>query len=330
MRAKALAWTSMLYYFTTNYEYQESFIATSLAMSRELGYVEGEALSNLFKSVFDLMTGDYDDGLRVCERCLALFTQASNKWGQLQAFIHLGELHMAKENYDEAQVDFQKSLVLSRDIGDIDGISFSLFELGNMALIRGDFKQAKAYYQESIPLARAIKNFTSLSWIHVNMSYSALKMGEFELGKVLLEKTSGLLRELGDWPNLAFVLNRLGRLACLQSEYDQAREYYLQSLVVISNNYKDKVAIWSITGLAELYALRGNPRKAARLLACAWNLPDSRVYIYHMLFSDMPHELKQIEETIRSNLDDPTFKAEQELGRQMSLADAIQYAQEGI
>jgi tetratricopeptide (TPR) repeat protein len=221
-------------------------------------------------------------------------------------------------------------LVLSRDIGDIDGISFSLFELGNMALIRGDFKQAKANYQESIPLARSIKNLLSLSWMHVNMSYSALKMGEFELGKVLLEKTSGLLRELGDWPNLAFVLNRLGRLACLQSEYDQAREYYLQSLVVISNNYKDKVAIWSITGLAELYALRGNPRKAARLLACAWNLPDSRVYIYHMLFSDMPHELKQIEETIRSNLDDPTFKAEQELGRQMSLADAIQYAQEGI
>ena len=330
IRAKALAWTSCLYYLTSTYEIQESFIATSLAMSRELGYVEGEALSNLFKSVFDLMTCDYDDGLRVCERCLALFTQAANKWGQVQAFIHLGDVHMAIENYDEAQVDFQKSLVLSRDIGDIDGISFSLFELGNMALIRGDFKQAKANYQESIPLARSIKNLLSLSWMHVNMSYSALKMGEFELGKVLLEKTSGLLRELGDWPNLAFVLNRLGRLACLQSEYDQAREYYLQSLVVISNNYKDKVAIWSITGLAELYALRGNPRKAARLLACAWNLPDSRVYIYHMLFSDMPHELKQIEETIRSNLDDPTFQAEQELGRQMSLADAIQYAQEGI
>lgn len=329
IRAKALAWTSMLYYFTAYYEIQESYIATSLAMSRELGYVEGEALSNLFKAVLDLMRNDYDDGLWDCERCLALFTQVANKWGQLQALIRLGDVHLAKENYDEAQVDFQKSLVLSRDIGDIDGISFSLFELGNIAFIRADFKQAKAYYQESIPLARALKNMTSLSWMHVHLSYTTIKMGEFALGKVLLEKTSGLLRELGDWANLAFVLNRLGRLACLQSEYDRAREYYLQSLAVISNS-RDKLAIWSITGLAEVYVLGGNPRKAANLLASAWNLADTRQYIYHMLFSDMPDELKQIEQTIRSYLDDPTFQAEQELGRQMSLADAIQYAQEGI
>jgi hypothetical protein len=85
----------------------------------------------------------------------------------------------------------------------------------------------------------------------------------------------------------------------------------------------------SIAGLAELNALSGQPHKAARLLAAVQDLTEVYGYIWQYLLSDWQRELGQIQDTIRAQLAESIFQVEQELGRQMSLGDAVAYALEG-
>jgi hypothetical protein len=128
---------------------------------------------------------------------------------------------------------------------------------------------------------------------------------------------------------MAGVLTRLGRLARLQGEFDQATQFYSETLKLAWENDELRPVVRSIAGLAELNALSGQPHKAARLLAAVQDLPEIQGYFWQFLFSDWQRELGQILDTIRSRLDESTFQAEQEAGRQMSLGDAVAYALEG-
>jgi len=74
--------------------------------------------------------------------------------------------------------------------------------------------------------------------------------------------------------------------------------------------------------LGELAALNNQPKKAAHLLGAAEAIPELAVGLY-------PHErleLEQMSGTIRTQLNENEFMVEQEVGRQMSLDEAVAYA----
>jgi len=77
-----------------------------------------------------------------------------------------------------------------------------------------------------------------------------------------------------------------------------------------------------LAGMAELAALRDQPQKAARLLGAAEAIPELTID----LWPNERRELEQISGTVRARLDEKNFKAEQEVGHQMTLEQAIEYA----
>ena len=79
---------------------------------------------------------------------------------------------------------------------------------------------------------------------------------------------------------------------------------------------------WCLAGLAELAALTNQPKKAARLLGAAEAIPERQIG----LWPQERIELEQISGTIRTQLDETDFKVEQEIGRQLSLEEAVAYA----
>jgi hypothetical protein len=74
--------------------------------------------------------------------------------------------------------------------------------------------------------------------------------------------------------------------------------------------------------LAELAALRHQPQKAARLLGTAETIPELTI----LLWPNERLELEQMSGTIRAQLDEVDFQAEQATGRKMTLNEAIEYA----
>jgi tetratricopeptide (TPR) repeat protein len=328
--AKALNWAAWLIGFAHYDERAITLATTSLTLSNELGYLEGQGFSNLTLANQLFHFGDYDQALLPAEAGLAQLEQIGIPWSIRHALGMVGYIRRAQGDYERAHTLFQKSLSLSRSIGDIDGISWSLYLLGNLAALRGNFEQAMAYYQESLPLAREVRNKPLISWIRAFMGDTVIHLGDSEQGIALLEESAVLMQELGDYPFMAGVLSRLGRLARLQGEYDQATKYYSESLKLAWKNAGLDTVARGIAGLAELNALSGQPHKAARLLAAVQDLTEVYGYIWQYVLSDWQRELGQILDTVRARLAEPAFQAEQELGRQMSLEDAVALALEGV
>jgi hypothetical protein len=67
--------------------------------------------------------GDYEQALPLAEAGLALYEQTDNQWGIRNALGIVGYI-TGSGNYDTRTLS--KSLRLSREIGDIDGMSWSL------------------------------------------------------------------------------------------------------------------------------------------------------------------------------------------------------------
>jgi non-specific serine/threonine protein kinase len=272
--ARALNWAAWLVGFAHYDERSIALATTSLALSNELGYLEGQGFSNLTLANQLFHYGDYDQALLPAEAGLAQLEQIGIPWSIRHALGMVGYIKLAQGNYTRAHTLIQKSQSLSRVIGDTDGFSWSLYLLGNLASLRGDFEQAMAYYQESLPLAQEVRNRPLISWIRAFMGETEIHLGNSEQGTALLEESAVLMQELGDYPFLAGVLSRLGRLARLQGEYNQATKYYSESLKLVWKNAGLDTVARSIAGLAELNALGGQPHKAARLLAAVQDLTE--------------------------------------------------------
>ena len=322
LHARALACASFVALIADNLEQLAALADAGMTMSREVGDVESLALSLALSAVVPYWHGDYDRALPLVEESLALFEKAVIPWGKREAVGRVGYIMEATGNHERARAIYQESLELSREIGDIDGVGWSLFQLGNLALTQGHYDQALVYYEESLCVEREVNNKTVVAWTISQMGDVAILQGHYTQAKALLEESLVLERELGNYRRLAAALNRQGRVAQLEGEYEPAARLYTESLRLAQKNGKHQAIAWSLAGLAELAALRNQPQKAARLWGAANAVPD----LYIDLWSHERLELEQIANTIRAGLDEATFKMEQEVGRQMTLDEAIAYA----
>ena len=146
--------------------------------------------------------------------------------------------------------------------------------------------------------------------------------GYYSQARAFFKESIVLNREMGDYLRLAFALNRLGRVDHLLGEYQQVARLYTESLQLARKHDVRQMIAWCLADLAELAALRNQSKKAARLWGAAEAIPELTI----LLWPNERLELEQIADTIRAGLDEPTFKTEQEAGRQMMLDEAIAYA----
>jgi hypothetical protein len=127
-----------------------------------------------------------------------------------------------------------------------------------------------------------------------------------------------------DDQDILFSINRLGRVARLENDYEHARQYYIDGLR-LAHQYNSRQSLaWCLAEFAELAAINNQSEKATCLLGVAEAIPE----LYSNLFPHERLELEQISGTIRNSLDDESFKTAYETGRQMSADEIITYALE--
>jgi predicted ATPase/DNA-binding SARP family transcriptional activator len=325
LHARALARASWMAMAAFNEERMAALAAAGATMSREVGDVEGLAFSLIIAAIVPHWHGDNDRALLLAEESLALF-EAAGIQGKHRVLSAVGLITQAQGNYERAHTAYQASLALCRESGDINFGNFLLLLLGNLTFKQGHYEQAMTYYVESLASARAVKNTNMIAWNYEGMGNLDILLGQYGPAQALLEESKGLLQEVGDHWRLAFTLRRLGRVARLQGRYDQAARFYTESLHLARKSDWHQTLAWCLASLAELAALRDQLQKAARLWGAANGIPE--LYIDFGLTERL--ELEQMSGTIRAQLDEATFTAEQTAGRQMTLAEAIVYALEDV
>jgi tetratricopeptide (TPR) repeat protein len=201
-------------------------------------------------------------------------------------------------------------------------IGARLCSLGNLSFEENDYEQALNYYQEGLPITREVKNKAMTARFLQRMGEAYIELGQYDRAQALMVESIGIEQNLANPRLPGFAFEQLGRVARLQGDFEQARSYFLEGLLLAQKYVSRAVLAWCLLELAELAALKDQPKRAVRLFGAAQSIPE----LYLDLYSYERIELERKSTFIHSQLNDTDFQVEYNTGHQMSPENAVAYA----
>jgi predicted ATPase len=148
------------------------------------------------------------------------------------ALLGAGTLAWSQGDYIEAQLFYEESLALGRELGDKRSISGPLGWLGVLAHEQGDYEQARSLHEESLVIYRELGDEAGIANRLRDLGVLAHDQGEYERSTTLLEEALTIFRKYDDKMGLGITLRNLGLLNCEKKDFQRAHRLMEESLAV--------------------------------------------------------------------------------------------------
>jgi tetratricopeptide (TPR) repeat protein len=142
VRAKALYGSGLLAVTQGEYGRAVTLHEQALALSREVGDLQGVARGLTFQGVAAELQGDSQRAAALLEEGLARFRELDDEWNIALALRNLGRVALRQGDHQRATALNEESLVLSRELGDKWALAWSLHDLGHVLHSQGDTVRA--------------------------------------------------------------------------------------------------------------------------------------------------------------------------------------------
>jgi predicted ATPase len=249
------------------------------------------------------------DGLAPVTRAKALFEAGYLAWRQL--------------DFGAAELQFERSLALSRELEDAPGIARALNGLAAMANQQGDVTRAESLYREAADRWRELGHKRGTALVANNLGGMAAKRGEYARAEALFEESLALAREAEDLALVGVVLHNLGNVAYNQGNHRRARTLLWQGLEISREARYVQLAVDCLELLAEVASRAGEWERAAYLFGAA----EARfAAIGTHLEPAAREEYESALAAARAQLDEGAWQRAYREGAAMSLEEAIDYA----
>ncbi len=202
---------------------------------------------------------------------------------EAKALYGLGRVALVQGDYDQAIPALEASARLFGELGEAEGLVFSLADLGFIATAQGRQEDARLFAEESLAEAKAAGNETTMAAALHSLACTKLDAEEYGEARALFEQSLALRRKLGDKRNMANSLCYLGSVALLEGDYDGATELLDESLA-LGRELGNLLIVSAALANESLVALAaGHAERAAALgiegLALSHELGDKRTTV---------------------------------------------------
>jgi predicted ATPase len=240
-----------------------------------------------------------------------------------KAYSGIGNLSRMQGDLEAAELFFQESLRLAREIDDKYLISRSLGGLGIVRFQQGDLIQAKALTEEALAIARELNDGIQISNKLNSLGEIARLQEDYETARKFYEEALTIAKKESAKTAISISTLNLASVACFQGDYNAALSYALEGLK-ISEELGDKILTGNALEIfAALAAAAGEMEKAARLFGAAQAIYDAIGYKSEkadQIFFD------RYTEEARAAMDDEALEAAFGEGKAMRLKKAIALA----
>jgi predicted ATPase/class 3 adenylate cyclase/tetratricopeptide (TPR) repeat protein len=215
---------------------------------------------------FWIVHGHLSEGRNFLERAL-VESKGVPESVQVKAFVTAANLANHQSDNDRTEALAQKSRALYQELGDTQGIAFSLRLLAGVAGRRGTLPAARMLNEEALALFREVGDKEGAAWSLHNMGLLAAALGDYAEARALLEESLAFHREVGNKAGMAHALWALASaLFDFQGSPSTIRALLEESLA-LSGEVGDKEASGSFFSLSGKLALsQGDIATARRLL----------------------------------------------------------------
>jgi predicted ATPase/class 3 adenylate cyclase len=202
---------------------------------------------------------------------------------EARALYGLGRVALAQGDYEQAIPALELSARLFRELGEAEGLVFSLADLGFIATAQGRHEDAERFADASLAEAKAAGNERTIAAALHSLACTRLDADEYGEARTLFEESLALRRKLGDKRNMANSLCYLGSVALLEGDYDGATALLDESLA-LGRELGNLLIVSAALANESLVALAaGEPGRAAALcnegLALSHELGDKRTTV---------------------------------------------------
>jgi tetratricopeptide (TPR) repeat protein len=134
----------------------------------------------------------------------------------------LAHVARAQDDDERALALAGEGLTIKREIGDVEGIAWSLSNLGGIALDGNDLGRAQERFDEALDLFRRLGNRSGVASTLCNLGAIATRQGDGSRGRPLLRESLAMFADLDDPGGIACVFDEVARLRVLDGRIEQA------------------------------------------------------------------------------------------------------------
>ena len=135
---------------------------------------------------------------------------------------NLGTIYHIWQDYPQADMYYQQSLEICKEIGDQDGIALALNNLGELATMQGDYLAAIRYSENALQIAEELQeNWTIVVCLN-SLGEIYCAMGDLEKSKDYLWRAIRQALEIQGMDLVARVSVNAGRVLQLQGDQPAA------------------------------------------------------------------------------------------------------------
>jgi predicted ATPase/transcriptional regulator with XRE-family HTH domain len=292
------------------------------------GMAEGEATPVAGKALsaagrLALYPGDFQAARVSFEKSLAISRLLGNKPGIANALNNLGVVAQAQGENETARAAFAEALAIRRELGDKAGIANSLNSLGTLAVTMSDYASAVALTEEGLQIRRELGHKYGIMLSLANLGDARRLEGNYEAASELLEECLSMSQEAGNKPMIANALHTLGHVAQRCEDWARAAQFFSDSLKVYQELSEKPGIAECLAGLAELAAQKGEPERAARLFGAVDSILQDTGF--HLSLLDRTEYERGIA-AARAQISEEAWNSEWQHGSAMELEDVIAFA----
>jgi DNA-binding CsgD family transcriptional regulator len=242
--------------------------------------------------------------------------------------IHLGD-------FAQARIDWEQSLALFQELGDVTRIAWQMVYLAYLAQQEHDYSTAVRLAQQSLNLQRAADDSWGIASALFCLADAVLLEGDVAQAATFLDEAVSITRKLGNLWGLGRRLVRQGQVAgqlagqpaLAQENSEQAAALIQEGLTACQDSGDQWGISMALIGLAGVANRQGKSERAVRLLgavetrrktisATLWQV-DQMEYNHHIAVAQVALSTEQ-------------YAAAWAQGQELSLEQAIGYAQERV
>jgi tetratricopeptide (TPR) repeat protein len=261
----------------------------------------------------------------LAERHLELSRETKMPREEAWALHNLGNIARLKNNLSESRKLLEDAVFLLRRENDKRGMALALLSLGVLALDQDDLKSAELFVTESLRLSEELNFRGHLPVARTYLAVILDKDGKRDEADKLIRKSLEMLRRDGRQSWLPWGLHWKGRIALERGELETARLHLTESLRIFQKNEDNGGQIRCLLAFAYLYGSKGAWRRAVTLLAAE---QAQREHEGSPPPPDWKRQVDSIMVAAQEKLEASEFAEASEVGKQMSLDQAVAYAME--
>lgn len=257
------------------YEIAEADMLDSLKQFRRLEEPEEAAFALYNLGILSYQLGHYNRARVYLEESLQLRRALNDRFGTARSLSILGIVARDLGENQTARELLTESLALHRAVGDGRGISRCLNLLALLHRDTGEEQAARPLLEESLAISREIEDRRGIAYALSILGAIVYEMGDYVTAREMIQESLEIREEVGEQRGIAFSLHDLGNVARALEQYQAARDYLQRALRVAIDIQAVPLALYVITGIAELRASQGKYQEALALALLVLNHPST-------------------------------------------------------